>query len=115
MMSPGSGPGSPAYPQPTPMPGSSATRTNSAGPPRGAGPAVSTTIARAPGSPPQASPVTDQPAGMGAGTQAGTRASAVTAATASGATGTGGGRGGAEVGRAHVCTTGPPISRLPSS
>src|SRR4051794_4407806 len=83
MTSPGSRPGSPAYPQPTPVPGSSATRTSSADPPSGAGPAVSTTIARAPGSPPHASPVTDQPVGIGSGTQAGTRASAVTAEIAS--------------------------------
>src|SRR3954454_23292957 len=88
MTSPGSRPGSPAYPQPTPVPGSSATRTSSAEPPSGAGPAQSTTIARAPGSPPQAIPVTDQPAGMGSGTQAGTRASAVTAEMASWATST---------------------------
>ena len=88
MTSPGSRPGSPAYPQPTPVPGSSATRTSSAEPPSGAGPAQSTTIARAPGSPPQASPVTDQPAGMGSGTHAGTRASAVTAEIASWATST---------------------------
>src|SRR3954467_1219672 len=81
--SPGSRPGRPAYPQPTPVPGSSATRTSAAEPPSGAGPAQSTTMARAPGSPPQASPVTDHPAGMGSGTQAGTRASAVTAEIAS--------------------------------
>src|SRR3954452_12886599 len=81
--SPGSSPGSPAYPQPTPVPGSSATSTSSAEPPRGAGTAQSTTIARAPGSPPQARPVTVQPLGMGSGTQAGTRASAVTAEIAS--------------------------------
>src|SRR3954447_18843747 len=83
MTSPGSRPGSPAYPQPTPVPGSSATSTSSADPPSGAGPAVSTTIARAPGSPPQARPVTVQPFGMGSGTQAGTWASAVTAEMAS--------------------------------
>src|SRR5215207_9951125 len=86
MTSPGSRPGRPAYPQPTPVPGSSATSTSSADPPRGAGPAQSTTIARAPGSPPQASPVTDQPASIGSGTHAGTRASAVTAEIASWAT-----------------------------
>src|SRR4051794_10300426 len=81
--SPGSSPGRPAYPQPTPVPGSSATSTNSAEPPSGAGPAQSTTMARAPGSPPQARPVTDQPAGIGSGTHAGTRASVVTAVMAS--------------------------------
>src|SRR3954447_8688097 len=79
MTSPGSGPGRPAYPQPTPVPGSSATRTSSAEPPSGAGPAQLTTIARAPGSPPQASPETVHPVGIGSGAQAGTRASAVTA------------------------------------
>src|SRR3954447_14650077 len=83
MTSPGSRPGRPAYPQPTPVPGSSATSTSSAEPPSGAGPEQSTTIARAPGSPPQARPVTLQPAGTGSGTQAGTWASAVTAAIAS--------------------------------
>src|SRR3712207_3436887 len=86
MTSPGSRPGSPAYPQPTPMPGSWGAGTTSAEPPRGAGPAQSTTMARAPGSPPQASPVTAQPTGIGSGTHAGTRASAVTAAIASCAT-----------------------------
>ena len=65
------------------MPGSSATSTSSAAPPSGAGPAQLTTIARAAGSPPQASPVTDQPEGIGSGTQAGTRASVVTAVMAS--------------------------------
>ena len=88
MTSPGSGPGSPAYPQPTPVPGSSAASTSSAVPPSGAGPEQSTTMARAPGSPPQTSPVTVQPAGMGSGTHAGTRASAVTATMASCATST---------------------------
>src|SRR5690349_17342704 len=40
-------------------------------------------MARAPGSPPQASPVTAHPDGIGVGTQAGTRASVVTAEIAS--------------------------------
>jgi hypothetical protein len=78
---PGSGPGRPAYEQPRPMPGSSATRTRSAGPPSGAGPDSATATARAPdrSSPACANPVTSHPAGGGHGAQTGTLASRRTA------------------------------------
>jgi hypothetical protein len=67
------------------MPGSSATRTRSAGPPSGAGPDSATATARAPvrSSPASANPVTSHPAGGGHGAQMGTRATWRTASSPS--------------------------------
>ena len=71
---PGPGRPSPANRVPRPTPGSSATKTRSAGPPpSGAGPAQATAVARTPvrSSPAQATPVSVQPGGSGHGHHSG--------------------------------------------
>src|SRR3984957_15240425 len=74
--SPGSGPASPARPDPRPSPGSSETTSISARPPTGLGPDRAITQPRVPprSSPAPVNPVTSQPSGIGQGSQTGTTA-----------------------------------------